>query len=660
MMGIVYLLAAILVGMEIAMPLLGRPGKESTGNRIWLLMASSFGVGVLVLTWLLYLTAYVFHVWVGSPDPMLYGNILVLGAALILLGHLYGHRKRKGRILWETGTLITDRKLFRKEAVFYGILLVFLTWIMFYVFHIRDQILYSGYTVFSDYAPHTAMIRSFSKGTNFPTQYPHFGGEDVKYHFMFQFLVGNLEYLGLPLDWAYNLPSVLSLLGFLIVLCQLAHRLSKRFAATVLTVLFFFFRSGTAFFRYVWEHIQAGDLWQTLSENTTFIGYTTNENWGLWNFNVYLNQRHFGFGLLLAGISVWVFLDWLEAGAAHEEKGFHWVKDRFLTKEAWICRHPGRALLVGMILGLNSFWNGAVTIGALLILLGFAVFSDGKLDYALAALAAVILSLLQTKIFIQGSAMSPAFQWGFLAENKSIPGVLWYLVQISGIAVVGLVVAVFFMKRQERMVLLGFLFPLIFAFVASLTPDITVNHKYIMISWAFLAVFWGWIIVRLTEAIRPGILVAVVLSICLTATGIYDFVIIIRNNAPGHRTAVDLESDVLLWLEENLTSDDLILTPEYSMSDVTLSGVMMYCGWPYYAWSAGYDTYYRADQAKIIYSTDSQEELEEVVQQENITYILFEEDMTFEDMECQEELIARTYPLVYQSEDGRRRIYETR
>jgi uncharacterized membrane protein len=152
----------------------------------------------------------------------------------------------------------------------------------------------------------------------------------------------------------------------------------------------------------------------------------------------------------------------------------------------------------------------------------------------------------------------------------------------------------------------------------------------------------------------------VVLSICLTATGIYDFVIIIRNNAPGHRTAVDLESDVLLWLEENLTSDDLILTPEYSMSDVTLSGVMMYCGWPYYAWSAGYDTYYRADQAKIIYSTDSQEELEEVVQQENITYILFEEDMTFEDMECQEELIARTYPLVYQSEDGRRRIYETR
>ena len=45
------------------------------------------------------------------------------------------------------------------------------------------------------------------------------------------------------------------------------------------------------------------------------------------------------------------------------------------------------------------------------------------------------------------------------------------------------------------------------------------------------------------------------------------------------------------WLAENLTSEDLILTPEYSINEVTMAGVMMYMGWPYYAWSAGYDTY---------------------------------------------------------------------
>ena len=69
-----------------------------------------------------------------------------------------------------------------------------------------------------DYAPHTAMMRSFSLGNNYPTQYPHFGGADVKYHFMFQFLSGNLEYLGMNLDIAYNSVSILSLWCFFMIL----------------------------------------------------------------------------------------------------------------------------------------------------------------------------------------------------------------------------------------------------------------------------------------------------------------------------------------------------------------------------------------------------------------------------------------------------------
>ncbi len=91
---------------------------------------------------------------------------------------------------------------------------------------------------------------------------------------------------------------------------------------------------------------------------------------------------------------------------------------------------------------------------------------------------------LQSKIFVSGSVMSPAIQWGFLAEDKSLPGVIWYLIQISGFFVVGLMVLVFRLGRRERTMLLSFLFPMFFAFFMSLTPDINVNHKYIMISWA--------------------------------------------------------------------------------------------------------------------------------------------------------------------------------
>ena len=591
----------------------------------------------------------------------------MVGAALILIFAAVLRYKKNavrtdgGQKNIRTGLaekLISNKKGFKREVLLFGLLAVFITYMMFYVFYIRDGVLYSGLTVYGDYAPHTAMMRSFSMGNNFPTQYPHYGGADVKYHFMFQFLTGNLEYLGLRMDIAYNIVSSASLVGFLMLLYQLALRITGKISCGAVTIFLFFFRSGMAFFRFVWEHIQTGDLLETLSENVSFIGYTTNENWGLWNFNVYLNQRHLAFGLLLVTLALYLFMDWLEAGTTHEEKGLLWMKGRFFSKEGWKSRNPEQALLMGMFLGLCAFWNGAAVIGGLLILCGFAIFSDGKIDYAITAAVTIFFSYLQTKIFISGSAMSPQIYLGFLAEDKTVWGVVKYLFWMSGIFFLGLAVLVWFMRRRERMILLGFLFPTIFAFVLLMTPDINVNHKYIMVSYAFLAIFWAWAICSLWNRKIYGKILAAVLAICLSATGIYDFAVIVRGNGPGRRVAVNMDSDLTKWLADNLDKDDLLLTPEYSINEVTMSGVMLYCGWPYYAWSAGYDTNYRAAQAVTIYTTMDSEELKKVVKQERITYILFEEGSEFE-QQCVEDTIAATYEKVYETEDGRIRIYKT-
>ena len=170
---------------------------------------------------------------------------------------------------------------------------------------------------------------------------------------MFQFLVGNLEYLGLRLDLGYNLVSILSLVGFLMVLYGISYRMFKSFWAGAAAIVFFFFRSGTAFWRYLWEHLQAGDLVRTLEENTAFIGYTTNENWGLWNFNVYLNQRHLAFGLLMAAVAVWIFMDWVEAGCSHKEQGFLWVRNRFFYKRSLDLQKCGYGDPSGAVSGIN-------------------------------------------------------------------------------------------------------------------------------------------------------------------------------------------------------------------------------------------------------------------------------------------------------------------
>lgn len=681
MLGVIYVILCILTGKELAEGFLFRPERECAGrekrNFCWAFWPAALVTGTVVITWMVYVISYAAGAVLGNSHPLFYGNLMVMVPVLGWLGGLYWKRFKEKKKTPETestvhgeGTsvsrgsrvdrkrMIADMELFQKEALFFILLLVFLTWIMFYVFHIKGGILYSGYTVFGDYAPHTAMMRSFSMGNNFPTQYPHYGGADIKYHFMFQFLTGNLEYLGIRIDFAYNLISVLFLLGFLMMLYELAVRITGRCAAGAGAVILFFFRSALTFFQFAAEHIKSGDLLAVLQENTSFIGYTPNENWGLWNFNVYLNQRHLALGMVMVCTAVWIYLDWLEAGTRHQETGLLWIKDRLFTREAWVCRDAGRALAVGILMGLCSFWNGAAVIGGLLILLGFAVFSDGKLDYALTALAAVVFTLLQTRFFIRESGMSFSFYWGFLAEDKSAAGVLWYLLQMSGVFFLGLIFLAVFLKRQERAVLAGFLVPAVFAFCISLTPDINVNHKYIMIAYAFLTIFWADAVIRIWRRGWAGKAAALVLAVCMTATGIYDFVVILRGNDERHRTAVKMDSNLTGWLSENLDSSDLILTPEYSMNEVTMSGVMMYCGWPYYAWSAGYDTYYRAAVATDIYTADDGETVKKLAEQEGITYILYEEDMTFEENDCREDVIAETYPLVYTSDDGRIRIYE--
>lgn len=255
MFGIIYLILCILTGMEMVGCLFPHQTTEK-GNRIWVILPAAFGTGTLMLTWAVYIVSWIFSVCVGTEHPLFYGNLLVMPAtALIFLMNFYRKRKR-GKTVFSAGNMVTRRWILKKEICLFVILAFFVTWIMFYVFHMKDGVLYSGFSVYGDYAPHTAMMRSFSRGNNFPTQYPHYGGQDVKYHFMFQFLVGNLEYLGLRLDLGYNLVSILSLVGFLMVLYAISYRMFFSFWAGAFSLLFFFFGA----------ELRSGDICGRISE----------------------------------------------------------------------------------------------------------------------------------------------------------------------------------------------------------------------------------------------------------------------------------------------------------------------------------------------------------------------------------------------------------
>ena len=112
---------------------------------------------------------------------------------------------------------------------------------MFATLDYKDGTLLIGNNEWSDFGPNTAIIQSFAVGHNFPTHYPHFSGETIRYHFLFYFQAGNLTFLGLSLAWSLNLLSIITLVSMLALLMALGQALfHSRVVGRIGAALFFF------------------------------------------------------------------------------------------------------------------------------------------------------------------------------------------------------------------------------------------------------------------------------------------------------------------------------------------------------------------------------------------------------------------------------------
>ena len=159
MLGIIYLILCMLTGMEMAGCLFPRQTTER-GNRIWVVLPAAFGMGILMLTWAVYILSWMFSICAGAEHPLFYGNLIVFLVDILLLSGIFRWKKKKQQKMFVISERMISRKwILKKELLLFGILTVFVTWMMFYVFHMKDGILYSGFSVYGDYAPHTAMMR---------------------------------------------------------------------------------------------------------------------------------------------------------------------------------------------------------------------------------------------------------------------------------------------------------------------------------------------------------------------------------------------------------------------------------------------------------------------------------------------------------------------
>jgi hypothetical protein len=225
MEGILYLIGAFLVGDLFCRRVLT---FVSLPHRL----AAGFLAGLSLVTWPTYLLALAFC---RTETPLLWANLLVVAAAVPLVAW-------KG---WPPG--VPWRSLTWGDLLFVGAALAVSCYLMFSTFWQGGGKLNMGSVVWNDFGPNLSLVQSFAVGHNFPTEYPHFSGSPIRYHFFYWFLTGNLTFLGLPIDWSLNLLSSLTLTAMLVLVAVFGQVVFSSKAVGRLGAALFFFH-GTLFY----------------------------------------------------------------------------------------------------------------------------------------------------------------------------------------------------------------------------------------------------------------------------------------------------------------------------------------------------------------------------------------------------------------------------
>lgn len=677
-------------------------GNEALKFPLWFFeLASSFIIGTAFLTIITYYLAYMSKT---SGDPLFYGNFFSILIALVASATIYKKMNLLKNFRWPDWEEISS---YKTEIFLFLVSLVLFSVFMIYSFYIKDGNMAVGFSVHGDFGPHIAMIRSFSWGDNFPTQYPHYPDGTVRYHFMFQFLTGNLEYLGMRIDTAFNTISIFAITAQTMLVYLLALVISGNKLAGIFSCVFFFFRSGFGMFYYLGDlaakNLPSLKVWKdTLLNNKTYVGKTIHEEWGLYTQNVYANQRHLAFGIASMLIMLIIFYPLFQKMVATlRAQNYNFFKGIFknlykrtpknILRETllplfgkaddWLFEDPKRAIFTGVFIGVCGFFNGAVLISGMLVMFFMALFSKHRLEYLATATIAMVLFYAQVKFFTGSQTKAEANIFiGYLAnmppevtnkmdqlfnkEHKyweglweafnAIPYIIIFYLKVLGIFPLMLIGSILVLPKKSWGLILAFLSPLIFASTMKLTPDINVNHKYIMISVFLLNIFVAIFVSKIFEN-KKLITLGIFLVFMLTVTGLYDFITYFNIN--DDRVQYPVENPIVKWINDKTPKNSVFLTHFGPLNNPLIAGRPIFYGWPYYAWSAGYPAEKREVVFKAICAEGDGETLVKMLKDNNISYVYMDNELSEnKDYKFNKEVFLNKLKVVYENKQDRVKI----
>jgi len=628
--------------------------------------AAALTVGPLVAGWVTYLTALAFA---RASLPLFWGNLCFFAVAIGVFTWPRWRQKIVKSTLRDTEPLPSVPRAPGSDAIDWLLIAIFFamaTWMMFATLNSSGGKLQIGNNEYSDFGPNTALVQSFGVGHNFPTEYPHFSGERIRYHFLFYFVAGNLEFLGFDPAWSLNLLSILSLVAMLVLVMVLGEVLfQSRIVGRLGAVLFFFFGSLS----YIPFLAKQQSVWAAIHNIFTRRDFLPSifpyrgELWGVWSQVTYANQRHFaiaiGLFLLILVFLVLRYRAFFEHGAiigsAQDITAGEIAGRPKLSARAW----PG-FVVSGVLLGLLPMWNSAVFIAAAALLAMLFVLFPLRLQMLGLATSAGVIALPQILYLSTGAGRHPMpglFHWGYTIEQPTAWNVIAYVGFSFGFKWLLLAVALIFATSLPRRVFIATSVLVAVAFLFQLTVEVLANQKFLHI-WAIIAnLFVAYGLWRLWQfsiggSTLPGRITAVVLFLLIILGGIIDL-FPLHN---GYWSEVPFRNDQLIeWLKKETKPRDIFLTDRFVNHPILMAGRRVFYGWPYYGWSAGYDATERDRVYRELFENNDPAKVFKLLKDNDITYVAFDNAVRHGDFikRPNEQIYARYFPKVFEDKESR-------
>lgn len=494
--------------------------------------------------------------------------------------------------------------------------------------------------VWSDFAATIPLIRSFSLGNNYlNVQYPIFPGPVIRYHFIFYLIVGLFEKIGIPIDWSLNTLSTAGFLFLMIMIYKISYELSKKTYVGVLSVVLFLFNGSFSFLEFFKINNIGPEIFDKIIKSKDFYSFGPYDGKiisAFWNLNIFTNQRHLA---LAYAIFLFLFLN-LYRLWQHPEKFSYKI-----------------VLIYIVLIGIFPFFHLAV-FSMIFVGLGicFLLYKGIRKQIFAIGASSLIITLPQYLMMGQSSEKINLIKIGYLVEKLNfINFVNYWFLNIGLIGILGIVSYVL-IKPKWKAFFLPFIAFFVIGNVFQFSPEIAANHKFFNLFIIGLDIMTANLLSIIASKNILGKMFVVGVFPFLILSGVLDFFPVINSDLITVRDYKNNNASQFFLTRTQKQS--VVLNASFIYDPASLAGRKIYLGWPYFSWSAGYNTDERYKKMKTLLSPkDKISECQDLIN-EGINYIEIQNPTDLEGVQIDYDFFRNNFFESFEDKTNKFYIYD--